>query len=148
MEFQEKLSNFGYYIENDFYCNIQIFRVSPEAPFNWNLLLIGILSAKGIWKILILQVGGHAPAPPTCPVIRLILLRTEGPRKDFWNSTEIATKTRLYLEFLKSKLTGMQNCQIFRIRQAQALKSMRWHLFRKNKITYVLCLDFVDDTSF
>ena len=48
MELQEKLSNFGYYFENDFYCNSQSFRVSPEAPFNWKLLLIGIVSAKGI----------------------------------------------------------------------------------------------------
>ena len=35
-------------IKNNFYFNNQSLRVSPEAPFNWNLLLIGILSAKGI----------------------------------------------------------------------------------------------------
>ena len=70
MELQEKLSNFVYYIENDFYCNSQSFSVCPEAPFNLNLLLIGILSAKGIWKnVPILQVGGSSPAALTLLIL-------------------------------------------------------------------------------
>ena len=56
---------------------------SPEAPFNWKLLLIGIVSAKGIWKkVPILQVGGPAHARPTPPVIRVVLLHTEAVDKD------------------------------------------------------------------
>ena len=57
--------------------------VSPEAPFNWKMLPIGIVSAKGIWKkVSILQVGGSAPAPTTPPVIRIVLLHTEAANKD------------------------------------------------------------------
>ena len=83
MELQEKLSNFGYYIENDFHCNSQSLKVSPEAPFNWKLLIFGIVSAKRIRKILpVLQVCGSTPAPPTPPVFRVVLLHTEGAGKD------------------------------------------------------------------
>ena len=46
MERQEKLSNFRYYNEDEFYCNTQSLAVSPDAPFNWKLLQIGIVSAK------------------------------------------------------------------------------------------------------
>ena len=83
MELQEKLSNFGYYIENDFYCNTQSLGVCPKALFNWKLLLIGIVSAaKGIWKnVPILQVGGPAPAPSTLSVIRVVLLHTDASDK-------------------------------------------------------------------
>ena len=39
-----------------FIVNTQSLEVSPEAPFNSELLLIGIVSAKGIWKnVIILQ---------------------------------------------------------------------------------------------
>ena len=50
MELRKKLLNFGYYNENDFYVygNTQSLGVYTEAPFNWKLLLIGIVSAKGI----------------------------------------------------------------------------------------------------
>ena len=52
-------SNFGYFIKNDFYCNSQSFRDCPEGPFNWKLLLIGVVSAKEIRKkVPDLQVGG------------------------------------------------------------------------------------------
>ena len=50
MELREKHSNFGYFIKNDFYCDNQSFRDCSEAPFKWKLLLIGTISAKGIWK--------------------------------------------------------------------------------------------------
>ena len=79
MKLQEKLSNFGYYIENDFHCYSQSLKVSPEAPFYWKLLIIGKVSAKGIRKnVPGLQVGGHTPAPPTPPAFRAVLLHTEG----------------------------------------------------------------------
>ena len=65
MGLQEKLSNFGYYIENNFCCNSQTLRVSPEATFNCAEIL-----------------GEHAPAPPTHPVIRVVLFPTEGPCKN------------------------------------------------------------------
>ena len=53
-------------------------RVSTAATFTWKLLLIGIVSAKGIWKKFPnLQVGGPAPAPPTLSVIRVVLPHTE-----------------------------------------------------------------------
>ena len=82
----EKLSNFGYFIKNDFYCNNQSFRDSSEAPFNWKLLLIGIISAKGIWKKFpILKVGGPAPATP--PVIRVVLLHAEAADKELCPDT-------------------------------------------------------------
>ena len=56
----------------------QSFRDSSEAPFNWKLLLIGVDTAKGIFlKFPNLQVGEPAPAPPTPPVIRVVLLHTE-----------------------------------------------------------------------
>ena len=52
--------------------------VSPEAPFNWKLLLIGTVSAKGIWKnIPILQEGRSSPVPPTPPDIRVVLLHAK-----------------------------------------------------------------------
>ena len=61
MEQSGEVWNIGYFIKNDFYCNSQSFRDCPEAPFNWKLLLIGIVSAKGIWKkVSNLQVGGAA----------------------------------------------------------------------------------------
>ena len=50
------------------------FRVSPEAPFIWKLLYIGILRAKGLDKnVPNLEVGGAAPIPPTPPVIWVVL---------------------------------------------------------------------------
>ena len=53
-------------------------RVSPEAPFYWKLFKIGIRSAKDIRKdVLIFQVKGSAPAPPTPPVFRVVLYHTE-----------------------------------------------------------------------
>ena len=53
-------------------------RVSPEALFNGKLLLIGIVSSKGIWKnVPILQMIGPISAPPTLPVIRVVLPHTE-----------------------------------------------------------------------
>ena len=74
MERQKNLWNFDYNNKS-----AQNVRVSPEAPFNWKLLQIDIVSAKGIWKnVLILQVvGGSYPATPTPPVIRVVLLNTE-----------------------------------------------------------------------
>ena len=88
MERQEKLSNFRYYNEDEFYCNTQSLAVSPDAPFDWKLLLIGIVSAKGIWKkVPILQVGGPAPARTTPPVMRVVLLLTEAVDKDLCPDT-------------------------------------------------------------
>ena len=83
MELREKLSNFDYYNKSPFQCNAQSLKVFLEAPFNWKLLLFGIVSAKGISKnVPILQLGGHILAPPTWPAIRVVLFHTEGPRKD------------------------------------------------------------------
>ena len=77
------MPNLRYYNEDEFYFNTQSLVVSPDAPFDWKLLLIGIVSAKGIWKkVPILQVGGPAPARPTLPVIRVVLLHTEAMDKD------------------------------------------------------------------
>ena len=88
MELQEKLPNFRYYNEDEFYCNTQSLAVSPDAPFDWKLLLIGIVSAKGIWKkASILQVGGSAPVRPTTPVIRVVLLQSETEVKDLCPDT-------------------------------------------------------------
>ena len=39
-------------------------------------LEIGILRVKDIKEVLILQVEGFAPVPPTPPVIRVVLLHT------------------------------------------------------------------------
>ena len=62
--------------------------VSPEAPFNWKLLPIGIISVKGIWKNApILQVVGPAPDPPTPLVIRVVLLHTEPAVQDLCPDT-------------------------------------------------------------
>ena len=61
-----KLSKFGYYkyMKMTFIVNTQSLEVSPEAPFNWKLLLTGIVSSKGIWKnVPILQVGWPTPYP-------------------------------------------------------------------------------------
>ena len=70
MELQEKFSNFGYNIENDFHCNDQ-------------MLIIGIVSAKGIRKnVPVLQVGRHALAPPTPPVFRVVLFHRKGAGKN------------------------------------------------------------------
>ena len=78
MELNGEVSNFGYFIQNDFYCNIQSFRDCPETKFNCKLLLIGINSAKGIFKnVSIRKVGVPAPAPPTPPIIKVFLLHTE-----------------------------------------------------------------------
>ena len=126
MELQEKLSIFGYYNENDFYCNSQSFRVCPEVPFNWNLLLIGILSAKGIWKnVPILQVGGHALAPPTWPVLRVVLLQSEGPRKDLWNPTVYTYNTYI-----------SQNC--LSISTTSSFQSHSWLKSISNLINHLL----------
>ena len=52
------------------------------------MLPIGIVSAKGIWKKFpILQVGGPSPAPPTPPVIGIVLLHTEAADKDLCPDT-------------------------------------------------------------
>ena len=78
MELREKLSNIDYYNKSHFHCNTQSSGVSSEAPFDWKLLRIDIVSAKGIWKnVPILQVGGSYPTTPTPPVIRVVLLNTE-----------------------------------------------------------------------
>ena len=46
--------------------------VSPDASFNWKLLKIGSASANEIGEnVPNLQVGCHAPAPPTLPVIKV-----------------------------------------------------------------------------
>ena len=46
--------------------------------FFWKLLKIDTLRDKDIRKIVPnLQVGGSAPAPPTLPVIRIVLFHTE-----------------------------------------------------------------------
>ena len=51
------------------------------SPFYWKLFKIGMPSAKDIRKdVLIFQVWGSAPAPPTLPVFRLVLYHTV---KDF-----------------------------------------------------------------
>ena len=50
VQLRKKLPNFGYYNKGHFHCNAQSLGVYPEAPFNWKLLLIGIVIAKGIWK--------------------------------------------------------------------------------------------------
>ena len=71
-----------------FNVNTQSLKISPEAPFNWKLLKFGIVSAKGIRKYLpVLQVGGSAPAPPTPPVFRVVLLHTEAAIQDFCPDT-------------------------------------------------------------
>ena len=50
------------------------FRVSPDAPFIWKLLLIDILRAMDHDKNLLnLEVGGAAPAHSTPPVFRVVL---------------------------------------------------------------------------
>ena len=83
MELREKLSNFDHYNVSHFQCNNQSLKVSPETPFSWKLLIIGIVSAKGIRKNLpVLQVGRPAPAPPTPPVFWVVLLHTDGAGKD------------------------------------------------------------------
>ena len=71
---QTKMSAF-IVVKSDNFCLI----VSPEAPFYWNLLIIDIVvkafSAKDIAK----KVPNFTsrPAPPTLPIIRLVLLHTE-----------------------------------------------------------------------
>ena len=85
MELQEKLSNFGHDVANDFHCYSQSLKVSPKAPFYWKLLIFGIVSDKGIRKnVPVLQVGGHAPTPLAPPVFRVVLLHTKraGKYKD------------------------------------------------------------------
>ena len=55
-----------------------MFQQSIFAPFNWKLLKIGSVSLRDIRKnVPILQVGGSSPAPPTPPVIRIVLLHTD-----------------------------------------------------------------------
>ena len=78
MELNGKSFNFGYFVQDDFYCNSQSFRDCPEAPINWILLLMGIVGAKRVGKYVpILLVFGPAPALPTLPVIRVIFPCTE-----------------------------------------------------------------------
>ena len=49
---------------------------------------IGTLRTKGIRKnVPFLEVGGSAPAPPTPPVIRIVLLHTEAADKDLCPGT-------------------------------------------------------------
>ena len=49
-------------------------KFSPEAPFIWKLLYIGILRAKGLDKnVPNLEVGGADPIPPTPPAIWVVL---------------------------------------------------------------------------
>ena len=49
------------------------------APFNWKLLKLGSANVRDIRKnVLFLQVVGSTLAPPTPPVIRVVLLQTEG----------------------------------------------------------------------
>ena len=67
MELREKLSNFDHYNESHFQCDTQSLKIFPEASLLWKLLIFGIVSAKGIRKKLpVLQVGGPAPACPSC----------------------------------------------------------------------------------
>ena len=78
MELREKLPNFGYYNENKFYCSTQSLVASPEAPFDWKLLPIGIVRVKGILKNFPkLQVVGPSPIQFIPTVIRIVLLQTE-----------------------------------------------------------------------
>ena len=87
MEFREKLSNFEYNNASHFQCITQSLKVSPEASFNWKLLIFRIASTKGIRKNLpVLQVGGSTSAPPTPPVFRVVLLHIEGTGKDIYLS--------------------------------------------------------------
>ena len=79
MDLRKKLSNFGVNLINDFICNSQkSLRESPEAPFNWELLLIDIMNAMGVSKKnSILSITYFTPALPKPPVIREVLLHTE-----------------------------------------------------------------------
>ena len=61
-------------------------RVSPQAPFYWKLLIIGIVIVKNIRK--------KVPAPSTPSVIRGVLLQSEGPRKDL----QLYLVSSMYLE--------------------------------------------------
>ena len=71
-------------------------RVSPKAPFNWKLLLIGIFSVKGIIKnVPILKVSGSAPAPLTTPVIMVVLFHTEEGRETFFRVSVDSIQPRL-----------------------------------------------------
>ena len=56
---------------------VEISPFSPN-PFDWKFLLIGTLRAKDLRKnVFIFQVGGSTLAPPTPPVIRVVLLLTK-----------------------------------------------------------------------
>ena len=66
----------------------KVWQFFPEAPFNWKLLPIDLVNAKGIIKKSpILQDGWLAPAPRTQPVIRVFLLHTEVADKDLCPGT-------------------------------------------------------------
>ena len=91
MELQEKLPNFWYYNKNDFHCSSQSLRVSPEAPFNWK-------------KVPTSQVGGSTPAPPTPPVIMVVLLYTEEADRDTVLPIFPPRIDPIYLRCLPSKM--------------------------------------------
>ena len=57
-------------------------------PFDWKLFKLGLVSVRDIRKnVPILQVGGSTPAPPTLPVIRVVLLHTERIIQYYLSST-------------------------------------------------------------
>ena len=72
-----------------------MFQVPPESPFYWKLLKIGIRSAKNIRENdLIFQVLGFIPAPPTLPVLRVVLLHTEASGERLFRGS-VCIKTRI-----------------------------------------------------
>ena len=58
-----------------YYIKIQSLRRGHLRPFDWKLFKLGSVSVRDIRKnIPIFQEGGSNPAPPTPPVIRVVLL--------------------------------------------------------------------------
>ena len=69
--------------KKDFFLNIILYtffvlslRLRYLAPFDWKILQIGTLRAKDLRKnVPVFQGGGSTPAPPTPPIIRVVLLQ-------------------------------------------------------------------------
>ena len=53
-----------------------IFKISPKAPFNWKLLIIRLVKAKRIKKT-----SQSYKYVSTSPIVRVVLLHTEGAGK-------------------------------------------------------------------
>ena len=104
MGLQDNLWNFGYNNKSHFQCNTQSLKVFLEAPFNWKLLLIGIVSAKGIWKnVPILQEGELASAPLKLPIIKVVL-----PHIEACDPTLLQPHCRCFYIVIFCRLLGQQ----------------------------------------